>query len=179
MDVKAQAKYIKMSPRKLRLVIDLVRDLSVEEALDRLALTDKRAVAPVRKLLQSALANAENNFKLKKQDLLVKTIMVDNGPVLKRWRARAFGRAALIRKPTSHVTVVLTDGQATTVKPETVAKPATKNNSPTAEIAKTKAKTEKKPFRPAQSEKSQTKPALAKVKKVATFTPANPKQTNK
>jgi len=111
MDVKAKTKYLRISPRKVRLVVDVVRGLPVTEALERLAVLNKRAVRPVVKLINSAIANAENNFELKKEDLFIKFFAVDEGPTLKRWRARAFGRAAMIRKRTSHLNLVLSDGK--------------------------------------------------------------------
>ncbi len=111
MEVKAKIKYLRISPRKVRLVVDAVRGLSVEEALSRLAVINKRAVRPVVKLINSAIANAENNFKLKREDLFIKFFTVDEGPTLKRWRARAFGRAAMIRKRTSHLNLILSDGK--------------------------------------------------------------------
>lgn len=96
-----------MSPRKVRLVIDAIRGLSVDEAMTRLSFIPKAASEPVKKLLESAVANAEHNFKLKRTDLYVKAVSADGGPTLKRWQPRAFGRAAPIRKRTSHVQIVL------------------------------------------------------------------------
>lgn len=102
-----------MSPRKVRLVVNTVRGLSVTEAETRLTFLPKLAAKPVLKLLRSAVANAEHNFKLDKKDLYVRHITADGGPTLKRWRARAFGRAAPIRKRTTHITLVLaTKGEA-------------------------------------------------------------------
>jgi large subunit ribosomal protein L22 len=107
MDIKAQIKFIRMSPRKARLVVDLIRGLDVEKAIDQLQFMTKAAAKPVLKLLNSAISNAINNFKLKKENLYIKTITVDGGPVLKRWRPRAFGRAAPILKRSSHINLVL------------------------------------------------------------------------
>jgi large subunit ribosomal protein L22 len=107
MEVRAQLRFLRMSPRKVRLVVDLIRGLGVEEAEYQLQFLNKAAARPVLKLLQSAIANAENNNKLAKDNLYIKRIMVDQGPTLKRWRPRAFGRAAEIRKRSSHVTVIL------------------------------------------------------------------------
>lgn len=111
MDIKASTKYLRTSPRKVRTVLDVARGLKVDEALTKLAFLNKRAVQPVVKLINSAVANAENNFKLKKENLFIKHITAEDGPTLKRWRPRAFGRAAMIRKRTSHVFLVLSDGQ--------------------------------------------------------------------
>ncbi len=96
-----------MSPRKVRLVVDAVRGLDVAAAETRLTFMPKLAAEPVLKLIKSATANAEHNFKLKKEDLFIKTFVADGGPVLKRSRARAFGRAAPIRKRTTHLTLIL------------------------------------------------------------------------
>lgn len=98
-----------MSPRKVRLVVDAVRGLPVAAAETRLQFLPKLAAEPVLKLLRSAIANAEHNFHLKKEDLVIKTLVVDQGPTIKRSRPRAFGRAAPIRKRTSHITLVLAD----------------------------------------------------------------------
>lgn len=98
-----------MAPRKVRLVVDVVRGMSVAEAEMRLTFLPKAAAMPVLKLLRSAVANAEHNFKLSRETLFVKTITVDGGPVLHRWRARAMGRAAPIRKRTSHIMLIVSD----------------------------------------------------------------------
>lgn len=107
MEVKAKARYIRMSPRKVRLVVDLIRGLNVQEAKAQLSFSKKAAAEPVLKLLNSAIANATHNFNMEASDLYVKTITADGGPTLKRWRPRAFGRAGAIRKRTSHINIVL------------------------------------------------------------------------
>jgi large subunit ribosomal protein L22 len=107
MEAKAVAKYIRMSPQKVRLVADLVRGKKVEEATQILQFTRKYAADPVSKVLKSALANAKQNPNIDENILFVKEIFVDQGPSLKRWRARAQGRAASIKKRMSHITVVL------------------------------------------------------------------------
>ena len=112
MDVIAKARHIRMSPRKVRLVADLVRGLDVDAAESQLKFYRKAAARPVLKVILSAKANAEHNFKLDPDLLYVKTIAVDGGPVLHRWRARAFGRAAAIRKRSAHITVTLAERQA-------------------------------------------------------------------
>ncbi len=96
-----------MSPRKVRLVINTIRGLSVTAAETRLQFLPKLASEPVLKLLRSAIANAEHNFHLKKEDLVVKTITADGGPTISRSRPRAFGRAAPIHKRTTHINLVL------------------------------------------------------------------------
>ena len=107
MEVKASARFIRMSPRKVRLVSDIVRGMDARSALLQLQFIRKSAAKPVSKLLRSAMANAENNFKLGADKLFIKRITVDGGPILARFRARAFGRAAPIRKRSSHISIVL------------------------------------------------------------------------
>lgn len=107
MEAKAVAKYVRISPQKARLVVDLVRGKKVEEARTILLFTRKVAAGIVGKVLKSALANATQNPNIDEKVLFVKEIYVDQGPSLKRWRARAQGRAAGIKKRTSHITVIL------------------------------------------------------------------------
>jgi large subunit ribosomal protein L22 len=107
MEAKAIAKYIRMSPQKVRLVVDLIRGKDVEDARNVLKFTQKYAAGVVGKTLASAIANARQNPNIDENILYVKAVYVDQGPSLKRWRARAQGRAAAIKKRTSHVTVVL------------------------------------------------------------------------
>ena len=107
MEVKAYARYIRIAPRKVRLIAGLVRGKDVMKALALLEFTNRSSARPVLKLLKSAVANAKHNFKLVPNDLYIKKITVDGGPMLKRWRARAFGRAAMIKKRMSHITLVL------------------------------------------------------------------------
>ncbi len=107
MEAKATLRYLRMAPRKVRLVADLVRGRRVEEAIQILRFTRRRASQPIRKLIESAVANAENNHGLDIDQLWIREIRVDEGPTLKRWRPRARGRACQILKRTSHVSVVL------------------------------------------------------------------------
>ncbi len=118
MQVFARARHIRMSPRKVRLVADLIRGLSAHEAQKQLTFSKKAASEVVLKLLNSAMANAEHNFKLNKDILRIATIMVDGGPTIKRFKPRAQGRSAPIRKRTSHITIVLEE----MVKKESVLK---------------------------------------------------------
>lgn len=113
MEVRAKLRFLKISPPKVRLVVDIVRGLPISEAEAQLQFMNKKAALPVLKLIRSAAANAENNHKLKKEDLYIKRIMVDQGPTLHRWRPRAYGRAAPIRKRSSHVTVIVEDRPGT------------------------------------------------------------------
>lgn len=107
MQVVAHLRNLRMSPRKVRLVAHLVRGMDVDEADAQLAHAGRASATPVRKLLQSAIANAEHNAKLDRRNLFVRQILVNQGPTLKRFRPRAFGRAAPIRKRSSHLSVVL------------------------------------------------------------------------
>ena len=107
-EVQAVAKWVHTSPRKARLVVEHIRGRSVPEARTVLAFTQRAAAREIEKVLRSAVANAEANHNLVGDDLVVSAAFVDEGPVMKRWRARARGRAARIRKPTCHITVRLT-----------------------------------------------------------------------
>ena len=106
--VRAQAKYVRSSPRKARLVCDHIRGKSVEEARAILAHTSRAVARDWSKLLESAVANAENNHELVGEDLYVKAVHADEGPTIRRFRPRAMGRATRIRKRTSHLTILLT-----------------------------------------------------------------------
>ena len=108
-EVKAVARWVRMSPRKARLVTEHIRGRSVPEARTVLAFTPRAAAREIEKVLRSAIANAEANHNLDGDQLVVKAAYVDEGPVMKRWRARARGRAVRIQKPTCHITVVLTE----------------------------------------------------------------------
>jgi ribosomal protein L22 len=106
--VRAQAKYVRSSARKARLVCDHIRGKSVEEARAILAHTSRAVARDWSKLLESAVANAENNHELVGEDLYVKEIHADEGPTIRRFQPRAMGRATRIRKRTSHLTILLT-----------------------------------------------------------------------
>ena len=106
--VRAQAKYVRCAPRKARLVVDHIRGKSVEDARAILATTPRAAARDVLKLLDSAIANAENNHELVADELRIGKVFVDEGPTLKRFQPRAQGRATRIRKRTSHMTILLT-----------------------------------------------------------------------
>lgn len=104
---KAIARYVRISPRKVRQVVDLIRGKKISDALAILQFTPKGATEPVTKVLQSAVANAEHNYEMDTDTLFVKEVFVDEGPTLKRIKPRAMGRADQIRKRTSHITVVV------------------------------------------------------------------------
>ncbi|MDH3423142.1 MAG: 50S ribosomal protein L22 [Gemmatimonadota bacterium] len=112
MEAKAIARHVRMSPRKVRLVVDQIRGKPVNEAYALLQFSKKGAAEPVGKTLRSAVANAQvksqdGGSMLDVDDLIVRAAFVDEGPTLRRWRARAQGRASPIRKRTSHITVVV------------------------------------------------------------------------
>lgn len=116
-EVKAKLNYLKISPRKVRLVVDLVRGKLAGNSVTRLGFLVKKSAKPIKKLLESAIANAKNNLKIEDtSNLYIKEIRVDEGPTLKRFRARAFGRSATIRKRTSHVSLILSEKEKTNKK---------------------------------------------------------------
>ena len=143
MEVRATLRYLRMSPKKVRLIVDMVRGMGAEAAVTQLQFSRKGASHPLEKLLRSALANAKNNFGFEKtDDLYIKHIAVDQGPTLKRWRARAMGRAATIRKRTSHISLVLEEAHGTAQMRKTMPAPQDvstlpkdKKNSKTHDVA--------------------------------------------
>ena len=106
--VRATAKYVRVTPQKARLVADQVRGKPVTEATALLQFSPRGAARDIQKLIESAMANAENNHELIAEEMRVERITVDEGPTLRRWRARARGRATRIDKRTCHVSVALT-----------------------------------------------------------------------
>ena len=143
MSVTAKLRHLRIAPRKVRLVADLIRGKSASEAETILSFQTKRASYPIAKLLKSALANAKNNLKLKEGNFYISKITVDGGPSLKRSRPRARGRAYPILKRTSHITLVLDEKDEKTVK----AKPKFFAKTKTLDIKqklKTKVKKDKK-----------------------------------
>jgi len=129
MPVTAKLRHLRITPRKVRLVADLMRGKKVEEAQNILNFTIKKAASPLLKLLRSAVANAKNSFRLDESNLYISKILVDEGPKYKRWRARARGSADLIQKKTSHVTIILD---------EIVKKPPKESKLPTGQAKKVK-----------------------------------------
>lgn len=107
MEVKASVKHLRMSAQKVRLVLDVVRGMEVQTALDQLKFINKLATAPVEKLIKSAIASAENTYSLEKSNLMIAEIRADEGVTLKRWMPRAHGRATSIRKRACHISLVL------------------------------------------------------------------------
>lgn len=109
MEVAAKLKFARLSPQKCRLVCDQIRGLDIDRALDILKFSRKRAAAVLKKVLDSAIANAEHNFGADIDELKVAQVYADQGPTYKRMQAKAKGRGARILKPTCHITVILSD----------------------------------------------------------------------
>ena len=124
MEVKASLKHLRMSPQKVRLVLDIVRTMPVEKALDQLRFQKKLAASSVAKLLNSAIANAVNTYSLEKSNLYIKSIQADEGVMLKRFMPRAHGRATSIRKRGCHIAVTLAEIKDSGVKAKKTVKAA-------------------------------------------------------
>ncbi|MBA3366389.1 MAG: 50S ribosomal protein L22 [Actinobacteria bacterium] len=153
-EVRAVAKWVRMSPRKARLVAEHIRGRSVPEARTVLAFSQRAAAREIEKVLRSAVANAEANHNMLGDELVVSAAYVDEGVVIKRIRARARGRAAQIRKPTCHITVKLKQAQPrSTARPD--AEPAVeKKRAPRSDKTETTATTpEEKPKRASRRKK--------------------------
>ena len=106
-EARACAKFVRVAPRKARLVVDQIRNQSVDKALELLQFNERAAAVPVAKVVRSAVANAENNHGMRGSDLYIARAYVDEGPTIKRFRPRAKGSASRINKRTSHITVVV------------------------------------------------------------------------
>ena len=117
MEARAQARYVRVTPRKARRVVDLIRGLPAGQAQAVLAFAPQAASDPVGKVLASAIANAETTGRLDRETLVVSRAWVDEGPTLKRFRPRAQGRAYRINKRTSHITVIITEKEAPAASP--------------------------------------------------------------
>lgn len=150
--VTAKFRFLHIAPRKVRLVADAIRGKKVEQAQSILTFMVKRTAPPMLKLLNSAVANAKENFKLERSTLFVAKIAVDEGPKYKRWHAQSRGRAAQILKRTSHITIVLegTEGKkpktGKKIKPEatkTVKAVKTRRSQPKIEKDVARPKTQK------------------------------------
>ena len=145
MRVRAQAKWVRTSARKARLVLDHIRGRSVPEARTILAFTQRAAATDIEKVLRSAVANAEANHGLDGDELVVEAAFADEGPTLKRWRPRARGRVNRIKKRTCHVTLVLAELPPTEApRRRARSKPAAEQAAPPAEETKPKASTRRK-----------------------------------
>lgn len=130
MDVRASLRFFRMSPRKVRLLTNLLQGLPVAKAEAQLNLIDKAAALPLKKLLRSAIANAKNNFQIAEDGLYIKQCLTNEGPKLRRFTPKAFGRGAPIMRRSSHVTLVLSQrDQPKIPKPAANAKtPSTKTD---------------------------------------------------
>ena len=156
------AKWVRMSPRKARLVTEHIRGRSVPEARTVLAFTPRAAAREIEKVLRSAVANAEANHNLVGDDLVVSAAFVDEGPVMKRWRARARGRGVRIHKPTCHITVSLT-GPERPRQPETPPAASPAEEEKPSPSARPKATAKPKP-KPKAESKSSAKPKASRRK---------------
>jgi len=150
--IKAESKFIRTSPRKIRLVADHVRSLSPDEAVITLSHLRKRAATPLLKTLKQALANAVNNHNLPKDSLLIQSIEVNEGPTYKRWQPVSRGRAHSIFKRTSHIKIILKSPEPKKSKKLTKSKPASKQT--------------KKGTKPKPTTKKAVKKKLKKSKKL-------------
>ncbi len=143
MEIKAKLNYLRIAPRKVRLVADLVRNMDVKEAETQLKFMPKRASTPLLKLLNSAIANAKNNFNLEKDVLYIKKLTINEGPPFKRWRAGSRGKANPIVKKSAHVTLVLEIKKGVKIE-----KPAEKAEPEEVKKLEEKPKVEKPKYRP-------------------------------
>jgi large subunit ribosomal protein L22 len=173
-EVRAAAKWVRITPRKARLVVEHIRGRTVPEARTMLRFSERAAAREIDKLLRSAVANAEANHNLIGDDLVVKTVYVDEGPTIKRWRARARGRAVRVRKRTCHITLTLGPATTATVTraPEPPAEEKPKR-APRRKAAPT-AKAETKP-----KAESSEKPAATKKPSTRKRAPAKKKTEEK
>lgn len=127
MEIKASLKHLRIAPKKVRLVAHLIKGLSIDKADEQLQFSLKGSATNIKKLLKSAVANAINNKHLKKENLYIKNVIVNEGIALKRWKPRAMGRAAQIKKRASHIMLVLAEKSKPKIKKEI------KNNSANAD----------------------------------------------
>lgn len=124
--ITVRLNHLRIAPRKVRLVTDLIRGLSASVAESQLRFMTKKAAGPVAKLLKAAIAGAAHDYQLQKEDLFVAKIQVGGGPILKRWMPRAMGRAAAIRKRTSHIVLSLDSNKPEVFAAKKEEKPAGK-----------------------------------------------------
>lgn len=158
----AKLNNLRMAPRKVRLLADLIRGMHVAEALVQLKFSKKHAAKPMMKLLRSAVANAEHNNNIDIDTLVVTEAYVNGGPILYRWMPRAFGRATKIRKRTSHITIVVEGEEKAAPKK---AKKATKETKVAKETTDEKAEDEKKDTKGTKEAKETKAPKAKKEKK--------------
>lgn len=144
MQVKAQLNNLRVAPRKVRLVANLVKGMKVDAALDQLRFLNKKSAEPVATLLSSAIANAINNFSLDRTNLKIKEAVVEQGITLKRFMPRAYGRANVIRKKMSHVRIILEEIVPTVTKTKAVKEAKVEKADPSTKLGTAESK-EKKP----------------------------------
>jgi len=161
MEVKAKLNYLRQSPRKVRLVADLIRNKKVKEAQVILEHTIKRASKPLLSLLKSAVANARNNFQIDPENLYISKILVNEGPRYKRWMPRAMGQVSEIQKKTSHITLILKE-----IKEETKKKTAKKLAKKTKESIKAEKGKKVKERRIEENREKEQKQERAKIKPI-------------
>ena len=166
MEARAQARYVRVTPMKARRVIDLIRGMNAADAQAVLRFAPQAASEPIGKVLDSAIANATNNHAMDARGLVISSAYVDEGPTMKRIRPRAQGRAYRIRKRSSHITVIVSDGIAMAPVVKAAAKPAAK---PVAEKA---AAAEKPAAKKAPAKKAADKPAAPKASAKKAAAPA-------
>ena len=176
---RASARYVRMTPMKVRRVVDLIRGMEAREALSVLKFAPQAASEPVAKVLASAVANAEHNLQLDPESLIVSVAYVDEGPTLKRFRPRAQGRAYRIRKRTSHITIEV-ESIAPVTRPAKAAK-ATKSAEPVKAGKATKASKATEAVEPTELDPTETEAqdaqAAAPAKKAAKATRSTPRAT--
>lgn len=160
MEVQVKLRHLRMSPRKVRKVADLIRNANVEDAKLHLKSVPQRAAKPLLKLIDSAINDAKHNFGLDETRLYIKKLTIDGGPTLKRMRARAFGLAFPIAKRTSHITLVLEEGKAPTLRvPVKVALPSAIAEMPVTP-SREEAKNEERKVVKIKSRKAKQKPKI-------------------
>ena len=172
MEARAQARYVRVTPMKARRVINLIRGMNAAEAQAVLTFAPQAASEPIGKVLASAIANATNNHAMDVRGLMVSEAFVDEGPTMKRIRPRAQGRAYRVRKRSSHITVIVSDGvtevavskAAKAAKPAKAAKvePAVAEKAPAKKAPAKKAPAKKAPAKKAPAKKAAAKKAPAK-----------------
>ena len=154
MEARAQARYVRVTPQKARRVIDLIRGMNASDAQAVLAFAPQAASEPIGKVLASAVANAANNHAMDARTLVVSEAFVDEGPTMKRIRPRAQGRAYRIRKRSSHITVIVSDGQAAAPAARVAAAKRAAKAVATEESAPAKPAAKKAPAKQATAEKA-------------------------
>ena len=163
MEARAQARYVRVTPMKARRVIDLIRGMNAADAQAVLRFAPQAASEPIGKVLDSAIANATNNHAMDARALVVSAAFVDEGPTMKRIRPRAQGRAYRIRKRSSHITVIVSDGTVTApvARPKPAAKAAEKTAAPKAPATKAADTADKPVAKKATAKKATAKKASA------------------